>query len=471
MSAIWREHGRGAVVVLAVALGVLSLTAVFVVAAYDPLDVKLRSQNLSYTRTLISARPDLAFSPDGNWVAVVWTEGHSEVAGFVGHVYLRGAREMDDAWQQKVQVFSGSSSAYAYDTAVAVMGGVAHLVYAVFEFEGGQRARTGVRYRTCALPDGPCGAEESVFTDPTYLITQVDIALDGDGDPHVIWARFNEPGDVGDVLYSTRGAGGWESETWLDESWVMVDSMPAIAWEGGYVHAVWESERDLGDNQKESYIYYRRREDQTDVWDSAIPVVPRQTRYPPGNPDVAGGAGRVFVVWDWCTTKDLNDEYCEKYNLVYSRAEVTGTVFFSDWKEVGTDKLTMWQEYYSTDSVESGYLSVEDEYLLDLQPAVTLSRHGWPAVAWHANRSHQGTLSKDYAVYYTYAITGTETSVDWITPTIVSGDQLAKQGSATIGVGEPMTDSQILDHRLHVAYMRQQSAGGWDVYDSSEWPI
>ena len=230
----------------------------------------------------------------------------------------------------------------------------------------------------------------------------------------------------------------------------LVDSAPAIAWEGGYAHVVWE--------RSGGYIRYRRRQD-TGTWDGVISIVGPEPDYPPGNPDVVAGAGRVFVVWDW---RIFSYVAYSEYSLVYSRSEVTGSVSFSAPREVGTDKTGWWEYYYSTYNVDS--LPDRDEYLLDLQPSIALNEAGWPAVVWHVDRS--GGNHTDYAIYYSYALTGTGTGVNWITPTLLSRDQPTMRGSAVIGVGEPEAGGE---QHLHVAYMQKLSATAWDVYyDSNE---
>jgi len=462
MLVLWRERKRGAAIVLAAGLAAVALAAVLAaVAMARPLAgfIHIRT-NLSQAATLVSAHPDLVVSPDGDRVVAVWTEGYNARAGFRGHVYLRAASETGGGWGSKIPVFSGDDSACAYAAAVAVTGDTAHVAYVVFEDTCNDPNRVQVRYRTCSLTSGQCSSEQAVFTELThitaYVVTHVDIALDEDGDPHIVWAQYADDGSVGDVWYNTRSAGVWGSEKWVDES-NKVDRRPAIAWADGYAHVAWETEQVGGG---EYYLRYRRRDDESGAWSSVVSIVGPQHKYPPGNPDVAAGAGRVFVVWDWCAYKDLNNEYCLEYNLVYGRSAVTGSMNF-DWREVGTDAPTGWDNYYSTDNVYA--LPDNAEYLLDLRPSIALNDAGWPAVVWHANRS-SGDVGIDYAVYYSYALTGTEAKVYWITPTVLSQGQATVLGAAVVGVGEPEPGGE---QHLHVAYMQKLGENAWDVYYNS----
>ena len=86
-------------IVLAAGLAAVVLVAALeaVVTAAPVSFLHIRS-NLSQTATLVSAYPDLAVSPDRDWVVVVWTEGYDDRAGFQGHVYLRAASETGGGW-------------------------------------------------------------------------------------------------------------------------------------------------------------------------------------------------------------------------------------------------------------------------------------------------------------------------------------------------------------------------------------
>lgn len=459
----WSGFRRGAAIVLAGGLAVIVAAAVLgSMAAAAPLGFLHIRSNLSGTALLDSAYPDLAVSPDGKRVAVVWTEGYGSFADFRGHVYLRAAAETGGGWGSRITVFRGDSFARAYDAAVAVMSDTAHVAYAVLFFDaGGFFIQAKVRYETCSLTSMQCGGWQDVSEslDP-YLITQVDIALDEAGDPHVVWTRCTAAGDKGDIWYNARSAGTWGSNPkWVDEVPNNVDSEPAIAWADGYAHVVWKAKH-TGAGGNLHYIRYRRV-NKAGTWESIIPLVNGERDYPPGNPDVAAGAGRAFVVWDWCNDIDRAIRgYCQVYRLVYWRSDRPTEI-----QEVGTNRTAGMADYYSID--DKMRFPDNSEYLLDLKPSIALNKDGWPAVVWHSNHGGEGE-EMSYAVYYSYAITGTgDGSVDWITTTtVLSQSQPLMAGSAAIGVGTPRPAGE---QPLHIAYMQQLGTGYWDVYyDSNE---
>ena len=455
----WIGRKRGAAIVLAVVLAAAALAAVLgAVAVAAPLGFLHVRFDLSQTASLISAYPDLAVSANGNRVAAVWTEGYSANT-FKGHVYLRTASETGGGWGSRIRVFTGTADMCAYRAAVAITETTAHVAYVVFNDTCNDPKWVYLRYGTCSLASGQCGNWQDVYTERSdqtgYLITHVDIALGEGGAPHVVWGQYKKDETVGNIMYSTRSGAGWSSGQYVNLAEGRISRKPAIAWADDYVHVAWEAEG--GDGYA---IMYRRREDESGKWDNnVVPVVPPRLGPPLGNPDVAAGAGHIFVVWDWCV-EESNDR-CLRYNVVYARSNLSGTWAFSDWREVGTGNSTGWEDYYSTDVVDA--LPDKAQYLLDLNPSVVLNRTGWPTVVWHADRSEG--MYTDYAIYYSYAITGTATDAVWVTRTVLSEGQPTMLGRAVVGVGELRPGEQ----HLHVAYMGKLSTGAWDVYyDSNE---
>jgi hypothetical protein len=466
----WGRCGRGAAVVLVAGVAAAALAAVLaVVAAARPLGFLHNRFNLSQTTT-VAAYPDLAVSPDSDWVVAVWMEEHYQSgAGSYNHVYLRAASETGGGWGNEVAVFSGTVSTSAYDVAVAVTGTTpyaAHVAYVVFAFDQGHLTQTGVHHKSCNLNSSQveCDATEDVVVSvgaSDGRIFWVDLALDASGNPHVVWAQYDADWN-GDVKYRAHDGHGWGST----ESVALAGNnhTPAIAWADGYAHVVW-------DEQTQHQIWYRRRA--AWGWEPVVvPLCAPQAVRPPGNPDVAAGKGRVFVVWDSCSDPGRRSHgYCAQYNLVYRRLDGSGSRWpaeASDAREVGTDRAYGAGGLVDYDSA-GWYIygsDVRDEYLQYLRPSIALNDDGGPAVVWHADRSAEGD-GEDYAIYYTYAITGGDSGVNWIPPAVLSRGQPTVLGSAVIGVGEPEPGGE---RYLHLAYMRRQSTGIWDAYyDSDEW--
>lgn len=457
---ILRERKWGAAVALAAGLAAMTLAAVLaaVAVAAPRLDFIHLRNNLSATSTRISSYPDMAVSSDGDRVVVVWVEEYEANAYNKGHVHLRAASESGGGWGSKLSVFPGIDSAYALDASVVVWGNKAHVAYIV-------RTSTQyrVRYEKCNLDTEVCDIDLSTVYDvpvSSAQITWVDLAVDGNGNPHVVWAQYDASGQHGDIYYNAHNGTSWGTEYPVDPPGKDCNA-PAIAWANNYAHVVWENEGD-------HLIEYRRRDTTTanpsDGWGTVRSVTgSQQPTWKPRNPDVAARAGKVFVVWDRCANYFLegSGDPCEMYALNYLRSVDNGANWDVSAYEVGTKKYELEEDnlYYSVDLVR-------DEFLWCAQPAIALNEVGGPAIVWHADRSseHDGS---DYAIYYTYAYTGgtssSPLSINWIvTHTVLNRHQPSMLGSATVGAVVSGTDTL-----MHLAYMGETASGAWDVYYDS----
>jgi len=448
---------RSAVIGLAVGLAAVALVAVMaVVAIAAPSGFLHIRSDLSQTPGLVSAPPDIAVSPSGDWVAVAWTEEYDAGAGYGkgwGHVYLRVASETGGGWEDKIPVFTGDYNRCATDVSVAITGTTAHVAYVEFSDTCNNPTRVVVRHTRCSLTEGACEVPEGWVASSDDKITWVDLALDAHGNPHVVWSRYNHVSEVSVVYYRPSDSTGWGGRESVESTY---DSRkPAIAWADGYAHVVWEEEKDTDTGVG---IQYARRSLSDPSWEE-VPIYRHSTGQPAGNPDVAAGSGQVFVVWDTCS--EFDGEYCVGYHLVYRRSLDIGAHWGleqDETREVGTDRQTNLVQYASSDN------QVErNESLFHLQPGVALNSAGAPAVVWHVDRS-SGVGDPDCAIHYAYAFTTTPEAVGWITHTVLREGPPAL-GSAVVGLGQPESGG---DQHLHVAYMRK-TGDGWDVYyDSNE---
>jgi hypothetical protein len=395
MAIKWMRRQEG--VAAALVIVTMALTAGLVAVAAPQLSFS--HTNVSDSQDL-SRYPDVAASADGYWAVVGWVEGLSG-----DEVRLGGN------WGDAFTAFSGGASERIQRVAIDVTAaGEARVAYVVLH-----DGLSDVRYGTCDLSSGTCEDGPSVSTASEDRIRSVDLALDGGDVPHVVWDTAAD-----DVWYSAYDGGGWSAPSQLD-SQSMDSEDPAVACDGEDVHVVWE------DTTSEE-IRYRQRS--SGVWDATRKAIHQKTtKGPPGDPDVAVGAGRVFATWQWCI-----DASCDEYNLVYSRSNDDGASWYP-LAEVGTDGV-----------VPSSFLlyaSTYTDHRSGLRPAIALNDDGWPAIVWHAQDG------APYAVHYAYAQSGNDTNrVYWdgSTPAVLN----SSAAFATVDVegvasgGEPF---------MHVAYM------------------
>lgn len=448
--ATWGGRARGLAAFAAAVLGIAALGALVAAAARAaPSEFPHLRKNLSASVPM-SAYPDLAVSvPDRDRVVVAWTEEHGALL-YQGDVYLRAASESGAGWDSKVRVYDGDDDACAYGKAsVAVTGTTAHVAYVVYYDDCSDPAFTQVRYSKCNLATRQCDPSEVVaqaVSSLLYYIPQVDLAVDGSGNPHVVWTRYFEGQNNGVVQYRARTGAGWGTVDDVASGVGENHHSPAIACYGGYAHVAWQGPEGTYGNQ--AVLYWRHPiSTGTELWHTlyytlvqSSPSVNRP--YAPHDPDVAAWGGRVFVVWNL----DYDDEWPGTYALVYRLSSNDGATFGYP-AEVGVD-LSIDEEK------EWHYLTPYDPLLAtpfeNLWPSGALGSGGEQAVVWHTS-----TDGDPHAIYYSYVLSGTE----WFTPTVLRQGQV---GSPAVGMGGWITESIPL---LHVAYMEEGSS--WDVYYDS----
>lgn len=412
--------------------------------------------NLSNRPARLSYYPDIAASPDGNRVVAVWPEAYQDNETVLkGSVYLRWASEnTGSGWSAPVTIHAGNSSECAHWAAVAVTGTnpyTAHVAYATKE-PCDSPIKHYIRHRTCVL-GGDCSPPEKVVTATLSQgdagIGSVDIALDGDGRPHFVYAYYNlnssENKNVGTIYYlspdgqrETVSSGG-DART------------PAIAWGDGAVHIVWATEPLEG--QTEYFIYYQRLS-------LSQALIKQELPYAPHDPAVAVFSHTVFVVWDMNNDCRSDQTQCDQYTLAYIRSTDGGLNWPSDgstlkWYEVGGRLRDTSIPYTSTGSAE--------EYILFLRPSVGFRADGKPVVVWHVKR---GTVeSPDYDLYYTQALTVPEDAGDAIEWAEIGPYGQNLSGNSASPVVAPFLASET----VHVVYL-QQVGGDWETYyDGNEY--
>lgn len=157
-----------------------------------------------------STNPDIEAVRLGNGkkvVAVVWMEGRSDVE-ILGTIKMRWKFEgQSGTWRISSSQMFPVQSGYAYGyPAMALHPGQssvdAHLVW----FQKDPSNNQQVVYRKCTLSETgvTCGAIEMLGAQNSVA---PDIAVDGDGIPHVVWQGKHEGFDA--IYYNNRAGGNW----------------------------------------------------------------------------------------------------------------------------------------------------------------------------------------------------------------------------------------------------------------------
>ncbi len=454
--------------VVALLAGVLSALALSDALAAPRAAFLRLATNLSNRPNRYSYYADIAVSPDGDRVAVVWPEAYQDYGGVIkGSVYLRWASEsIGSGWSAPVTVHAGSSNECARWAAVAVTGTnpytavVAYITQAPCDNPSSQ----AVRYRFCPL-GGSCGAVQTVASvnplpggDPGF--GSVDIALDSTGQPHFAYAyyRREHQGDIGTVYYWSPGLTNPDLVSGNNQD----ARTPAIAWNGGAVHVVWATEPLAG--SYDYFIIYRRRTGTG--WAPEYSLVKQYLGYAPHNPAIAVFSSTVLVAWDmnnaWTDGDCQNDQtQCDKYTLAYIRSTDNGANWPLSggvplWYELRGEALGTDWPYTSTGQVV--------EYIRFLRPSVGFQANGKPVVVWHVNDGTTG--NPDYNIYYTEALTVPENAADPI-----EWAEIRRFGqNIPLHSASPVVAPYLPPSALHVVYLQRGLGDDWETYyDGNEY--
>lgn len=433
-----RNPAKGLVPLVITGLMLLALAGLIQAAGYFG-----HKTNMSRTSDRRSAYPDIA--ANGTYVAVVWSEGYASGSpAYIKHygpVYLRYTTDISKSFWSKIAVHnSNTSSNNSRDPRVALVPGspTAHIVWANHdESQGGIHVQFNrLLYKTCNLTNGSCLATPQVVagtSDATISFASPDVAVDGSGKAHVVWAK-SESG-INSVYY--RRLDGSSSAELVDDD----GSQPVIAVSNGYVHVAWLS----GDQ-----IKYTRKPVGGGPWVNAITF----SRVRSGNPAIDAINGTVYLVWD-----HREAGTADNYALVYAFSTDNG----SSWNGSGASydlpsRDPAPPEYRASPS--DGNSSPGGGYSTGLQPDVTLAISGSNTLAhvvWHEYQkitSGEDPTVEYFDVWYSFG----NHSVGWTNPEInLTGDSHQHQRwtlEPVIAIGS--------DSHVHVAYMQTSQDAGTD---------
>jgi hypothetical protein len=398
--------------------------------------------NMSRTSDRRSAYPDIA--ANGTYVAVVWSEGYASGSpAYIKHygpVYLRYTTDISKSFWSKIAVHnSNTASNNSRDPRIALVPGspVAHIVWANHdESHGGIHVQFNrLLYKTCNLNNGSCAATPQVVastTSDSVIFSSPDVAVDGSGRAHVVWAR-SESGT--NSVYYRRLDGSSSAELVAPNA-----SQPVIAVSNGYVHVAWLS----GDQ-----ISYNRKRVGDDSWGTPITF----SRHRSGNPAIDAINDIVYLVWDY-----RQEGSADNYALVYAFSTSNGSDLDSTTPSFNLPSGDATLEYRASPS--DGNSSPGGGYSTGLQPDVTLAISGPNTLAhvvWHQYRkitSGEDPTVEYFDIWYSFG----NHSIGWTDPEInLTGDSHQHQRwtlEPVIAIGS--------DSHVHVAYMQTSQDAGTD---------
>jgi hypothetical protein len=207
-------------------------------------------ENLSQSGERASNSADI--EAEGDTIVVAWAEGRTTSQLNNGVVMLAWKRGANDDWHTQVVGESYEQTGFAhYQPAVALDGGTqtAHVIWVREDTEGASKDRKWVRYAQCDLVSGACTGHAFVSRSVGQIepLVAPDIAVDGHGVPHAVWAQENAA-RIKYITYNNRVGGGWHTpqrisgnsadDSQLDPAFSQDN--PAVAADAGRVYVVWD---------------------------------------------------------------------------------------------------------------------------------------------------------------------------------------------------------------------------------------
>lgn len=458
---MWRHDSHARSVGVAVAIAVFAALALtgFLALAAPQRDMPVGAMRLSAVDERSSRFADVAVSPTGDRVVVVWGEEYTdtladgETPPRFGSIRLRWTSGgTAGSWHGPVTVFTGSLEACASGARVAVTGTTAHVAYIVRR-PCSVSLRSEVVYRPYSL-GGELGESHLItFTEqPDALFSDVDVAVDGQGNPHFVylyrWVEAQQ--EESRVFYRTLSGGVLGAQEQVSDGKA---EHPVIAWDDGVVHAAWEDLTEVG------ALIYRRRVDGWEMETVDLAYNRGNENDRPRNPAIVARGGRVVVVWDWrWTGLSIPDQYALAYAMYLPEA--------GGWlraREVGTDvNLRLYdpeRTYTSTERIDR-----PSAHMWYLRPSVALDREGRPAVVWHVNQGPIDLGNLDYDVMFIRAQTVTVSGISWLTPTVL----VPNSGVVIHAASAVVAMAPVSPTLAHVAYMYNGTQalgyGEWETY-------
>ncbi len=325
-------------------------------------------------RTLLSNPAKSAAYPDidvgtGGLVAAVWTEGSGGDDKHNGPLKLGWISTGRDRWAT-----SAVDDQMVFDAAVAVSGATVHVVWS--------RPQNTVRYTTCQPPNYACATPEVIATGTAEAL-QVDIAVEDDGTPHVVWVQ-----DDNKVYYQRKESTGWTAKQAVGGSQSVDSEGPAVAYAAGFVHVAWTEW--MHSDHKNSEVRYCRwgaNESACDQGDVEVLSYWGVGGYLARNLSIAGdGAGNVYVAWDMLSQLDGGSQ--TQYAIGYAHSGDLGAT----WNPVhtyprGTEFGDTIDDKQEVTIFRSGASEEWAEYIRFLRPHISVVVSGTatvPVLTWHA---------------------------------------------------------------------------------------
>jgi hypothetical protein len=270
-----------------------------------------------------------------------------------------------------------------------------------------------IYYNRWNATSGTWTASEMVSTESIDIAASPKLAMDGDGNIHVVWedqtnyTGCKSAGEIRDIFYKRWNA---TSGTWTTTEVVSTESTihsndPSMVVDGdGNVHVVWEDQTDYNGAGLDYDIFYKWWNASLDNWTTTEVVSTESTSSSTAPSIMMDGAGNVHVVW----TDQTDYAGCKFGGEVYD-------LFYKRWNATSSTWTTT--EVVSTESTGDSYMS-----------SIVVDNDGNAHVVWSDKTNYSGA-GVDNDLFYKCWNTSLN---NWTTTDVVSTESTGHSYSPSI---------------------------------------
>jgi len=324
----------------------------------------MRTEVVSTESTDDSHQPSIAVDSNGNihiaWLDVTDYDG----AGTDTDIFYKCWKATSSTWTTTEIVSTESTADSRYSSIAVDSVGNVHIVWEepTGYVESGEKR--DIFYRCWNVSSNIWTTTEVVTTESTNTSYEPSIALDSIGNAHVVWGdstNYSGSGGEGDIFYKLRNT---TSNTWTTTEVVSTESTagsgePSIAVDNnGNVHVVWYDHTNYGGSGTDTDIFCKHWNVTSSTW-TTTEVVSTESTAGSVEPSIAvDNKGNVHVVWydltDYMGSGREGDIFYKRWNATSSTWTMTEVVstdswYYSDHPSIAVDTNknvhVVWSDY------------------------------------------------------------------------------------------------------------------------------
>jgi len=321
-----------------------------------------------------SHQPSIAVDNVGN-IHVAWLDVTDyDEAGTDTDIFYKCWKATSSTWTTTEVVSTESTADSRYPSIAVDSVGDVHVVWEELTGYEESGEKRDIFYKRWIANSCIWTTSEIVTTESTNTSYEPSIALDSIGNAYVVWGdstNYSGSGGEGDIFYKLRNT---TSNTWTTTEVVSTESTtgsgePSIAVDNnGNVHVVWYDHTNYGGSGTDPDIFYKHRNATSSTW-TTTEVVSTESTAGSGEPSITvDSMGNAHVTWrdltDYHGSGREGDIFYKRWNATSSTWTMTEVVstdsrYDSDHPSIAVDTNKnvhiVWSDYMNYDESEWDY--------------------------------------------------------------------------------------------------------------------